>query len=484
MKYLFVDTNLFLQCRDLSDLPWKDLSDGSDIELIIPRAVQEEIDKLKNDGNNRRAKRARNANSYLRRIVTSDDERLTICARSPRVELTCVPSLEPNKNNDQRVVLDPTRADDSIILEMLAYCDAYPDRFIALLTNDTNPMLTAKRAGLAFIEIPETWLLGPEPDDRDKKLRALEARLTELEKSHPEIQFGPIGDGTETTQISATITKYAPLAAECIDKLVEQIKAAYPMQTSFEEKPSSRYTGISGVAAAMADMYVSPTEIEIKKYQEKEYPDWLSLVRHKLETFSELLETETHRIDFSFAIMNIGSVPAEHVIVRIEASHGLALPLLPDVGEDEDDTSDPLTFPRPPAAPRGTYRKWHSSGISDWMNRSGNSMDRLIRNLPPITANNQHSVKRDRHKFYWKDGRPDVAESIWELECEEFRHQVQTKEFDYQIMVVGKPTGGMLKCTVSAANLRKPAEKEIPIKLNYTDGDTLQEIRERWGLSI
>lgn len=482
MKHLFVDSNLFLQCRDIVDLPWKDLANGDDIELIIPRAVQEEIDKLKNDGNNRRAKRARNANSYLRRIVMSDDDRITVCEQSPRVELICVPSLETYKHDGQRVVLNPSRADDSIILEMLAYREAYRDRPIALLTNDTNPMLTAKRAGLSFIEIPETWLLGPEPDERDKKLRALEARLTELERSHPEIQFGPIDGGAETMQIVATITKYAPLTAESIDNLVEQIKATYPMQTSFDEKPSARRTALSALAAASGDIYVPPTEIEIQKYQEKEYPDWLRLVRHRLETFSELLETETHKIDFAFAVTNIGHVPADHVIVRIEASHGLALLLQPDNDGDDDDATDLFSFPRPPAAPSGTYRKWHSSAISGWMNRSGNSMDHLFRDLPSITANNLRSVKRDRHTFYWKGGKPDIAESVWELECEEFRHKVQTEEFEYQLFAGGKPAGGTLKCTVSASNLRIPAEKVIPIKLSYVDGDTLQEVCDRWGL--
>jgi hypothetical protein len=64
MKVLFLDSNLFLQCRELHELPWNEIApDEKEILLAISRPVQREIDKLKHDGNDRRAKRARKANS-------------------------------------------------------------------------------------------------------------------------------------------------------------------------------------------------------------------------------------------------------------------------------------------------------------------------------------------------------------------------------------------------------------------------------------
>ena len=67
MLVFIVDTNLFLQFRDLQELPWGDLSDEEDILLLIPQQVIRELDKLKYDVNKRRSKRARQASSFIKK---------------------------------------------------------------------------------------------------------------------------------------------------------------------------------------------------------------------------------------------------------------------------------------------------------------------------------------------------------------------------------------------------------------------------------
>jgi hypothetical protein len=185
VNHFFVDTNLFLQCRDLPEIPWSTISAGDTVELVVPRAVQIEIDRLKSDGNSRRAKRARLANSYFRQILLASDERLIVRDANPRVEITLAPLVGTSTYSGWD--LDPSKPDDSIIIELMAYRKSNADA--ALLSHDTYPLLIAKRLSLPFVAIPDEWLLGPESDDRDKKLHGLETRIARLEKASPIIVF-------------------------------------------------------------------------------------------------------------------------------------------------------------------------------------------------------------------------------------------------------------------------------------------------------
>lgn len=69
----FPDTNLFLECRKASALPWHELSgqataQDETVRLVIPPTVITEIERNKGRGNDRKAKRARDTwQSYERR---------------------------------------------------------------------------------------------------------------------------------------------------------------------------------------------------------------------------------------------------------------------------------------------------------------------------------------------------------------------------------------------------------------------------------
>jgi hypothetical protein len=41
--FLVTDTNLFLQAKDLAELPWGDVSGKRDVVLIVPRTVQKAV---------------------------------------------------------------------------------------------------------------------------------------------------------------------------------------------------------------------------------------------------------------------------------------------------------------------------------------------------------------------------------------------------------------------------------------------------------
>lgn len=175
METFFVDTNLLIQCRDLSQLPWQDISNDNHIVLVISRPVLEEIDRHKQSGNNRRASRCRKISSDFRELIIKKTNKYLIRNSSPMVELLLQSTIETSILLPSGV-LDLTKSDDRIIYEALAYKSKHSDVHVRLLTHDTNPLLTAQSCGLDYSIIPDTWLMEPELDSRDKK-------ITELEKN-------------------------------------------------------------------------------------------------------------------------------------------------------------------------------------------------------------------------------------------------------------------------------------------------------------
>jgi hypothetical protein len=454
---LFVDTNLFLQCRDIKDLPWKEISGDGNLELIVPRAVQEEIDRLKSDGNSRRAKRARTANSYLREIALSEGERLVVCESKPRVEITVSPSLSLVGDPTGKVFLDASRSDDAIIMELIAYRQAYPDLAAGLLTHDTVPLLTVKRLKLPSCPIPDEWLLPPEPSAEERKIKELQAQIAVYEGTLPKIEFTPSAGGT-LKEISGQIIQYPPLSDEDIEGIMVDIKRTFPLVDPNSHSPSV-FDRISRQMNTFQE-YVPPTDEEIEKYRETDYPNWLAIVESKVRSMAGHLSTECAKLQFEFSITNIGNVPAENVLIRIEVSEGMCL-LPPDKGDnDKKEDAEWSYFPPPPEVPTGHYRSrlTYMSALND-----------LARQLSVSRVPINHDIlnfKRPAHdpeRFYWRPERPSLPIRQWELKCDTFRHKGDAKEFSLELAILEKgPSGGVFKCTVAAQNLRNNAELSIP----------------------
>lgn len=488
MKYFFVDTNLFLQCRDVSDLPWGDISDAKPIQLIIPRAVQHEIDTLKADGNSRRAKRARKTNSYFRQIIFSDGEQLQVTGNSGvDVALTFSSHAAALPSDVAEVMLDSNRPDDSILLELISYRALNPGRDVALLTHDTNPLLTAKRLKIPYQVIPDEWLLTPEPDEREKEIRALKARISEIESSQPKFEF-TFGEEKVVVpdKINAEIIVYPPLAQSEIELLVQEIKAAYPMAERFAEEDVSKSNAFAApaipltTAQFMRGKYKPPSLEEIEKYKNEDYPGWLREVERKLAGLSDFLSEQNNKIEITLALSNIGNMPAEHVIFKIEVSS--AMLISPPIDEDEE--IQVWEFKKPPSPPKGRYTSVNTFLGLDAFKLGhmpyGSALHNLETGIRPLGL----PKNRDRNEFYWKPKRPRVPKSQWEFECEEFVHKDVPEEFRFTLMVdLGeRPSRGVLALTVRAKNLAHPESIKLPVRISYVEENSMDEARRRCGL--
>lgn len=94
--YFFPDTNVFIQCRPLSQVDWSAWKEFDEVHLVVSRPVQSEIDNHKNKGSDRLGKRARTTSSLFREIILADPPEKVIRDIGPRVKLVIRQDLKPS----------------------------------------------------------------------------------------------------------------------------------------------------------------------------------------------------------------------------------------------------------------------------------------------------------------------------------------------------------------------------------------------------
>lgn len=434
MQFLFVDSNLFLQCRPLQDLDWECLVGREDLTLLVPGAVLAELDKHKSDGNNRRAQRARRALQFLNSILEAPSD--TAIVRTTPVKV--IAQFAPDVSGDASI-----SNDDSILFEVAEMTRTLGTQAVGLVTHDTNLKVKAKRQGLRFFPVPEEWLLAPEPDERDKRVRQLEEEVALLKKQTPIIEITL--DGNQ--EIELVIPSYEPLAPGTVDRLMEAMTAKFLMKTDFSLTSSERLLSAGGVG--MFPLH-PPADWEIEKYQNEEYPKWELSLRGRLEQLHSSLRVRDAKADIRLLIANTGTVPGEHVHITIKVSEGF-LTVNP---EHHDKLLEKLlTRPRAPSPPQP--RQNSLDGFGNLRALSGFN--------PPFLTEMPTRQKRD--KFYRKAGKDVDTEWVWA--CENMRHGGPPEEFPFRLGInaQSQPSGGLMVIEVSAENLPMAAVNQFRIKI-------------------
>ena len=466
MKCFFVDTNLFLQCRPLNELQWGDVSGGEDVLLIVPRTAQIEIDNFKSDGKGRRSQRARAVSATFRDIIRSRDLELIVRAANPRVTMTLAVPQRSGKSQED-TGLDSDRPDNAILLQLLSYLATRPsDEHVAVLTQDVNLLLSARTAGIPFTEIPDAWLMPPEQDERDKKIKALEEELKLRSLASPviAIEGGNAGAGP----LTISLKKYKPLTGEELSHLLGLAELAFPK----ERKPVSFGAGRIALPTlkSLQVGFLPPSAEDISRYQDVDYPEWLARMKESLMELPHRLNEEAVSLTHEFTISNTGSVPAEHVVVRIAAPQGFLIADVPK-GTDEDPVLRARSLlPGPPARPAGRSFGPYARVLG--------RIDATRNLLTPIADSIVRSSRRDRNQFYRKTSRSAEGTMVKEFECDEFRHQVTPESFSFALAVAdldAPPTGGIVTVEVSARNLVRSAKAHATLRVETVDVSVADE---------
>jgi hypothetical protein len=430
------DTNFFFHAKSPEQLPWRELTDADEVELVVLDEVMRELDRHKANGNSRTARRAREAFAKLDPLIDDEFEEVLVRESGPRVVWRLAPFLDPGRTKPD--VLDLSTADGRIVEQAFALQQMIGN--LAFLSNDRLPRRMAKAVGLASQKIADDWLLEPETDNRDKEIAKLKEQLKAWERRSPKIDVDLVKDQKAIERIEGSIWRHGPLSNEFIDEALRSIQLRYPEESSI----------IPGQITVIS-------ERAIAAYQQARR-EWLAKVRDHLERQPAGLNFDKGLLELRLAISNSGSAPAEGLSIEVWVEG--AMMLVNDVVRDKFFTPGPrISLPKPPKLERwSAFDMYRQPIFSDSLSR----VHDMIK-MP--------SAARDPQGFYWDYEERDglMCKSV-EGTCEDFRHQVHDVELPIILCLPQdehEEPKGCLHVRWSARNLPKAIEKKYPIRLTF-----------------
>jgi len=462
--YLFPDTNLFIQCQPLPELDWDTWGFFDEIRLIVSRPVQNEIDKHKNRGNDRVAKRARTAASLLRGIIAADGAEKVVRDAEPVVKVMVRIDLRPDPNLEDR--LDYGEPDDRLVGIARAFAQQNSSADVRVLTHDGGPLASAKMVDVAAEVIPDDWLLPPETSDAEKKVAALEGEIARLKKTEPQIVVGCYdADGGQIKKLEIEMQRYLPVSEEQVSDLMKRIRDRFPIVTDFGS-PDEQGEHLVGIGFRTRE-FVPATAKQISDYQ-AEYARWLENCEEILRSCHMVLERRSNAPRIRFWAENIGTRPAKDTLVTIEAKGELAL-MVPERKKPEAD--EPLALPRPPRAPRGRWVDQDPFKMLHGAFGTAHALGSLFDARPLALDLLKPPRPRDPNAFYYKPW-PEVPVPEVNLECMQWRHGVGPKEFEFEIHFDRTQAGtveGALEFRIHAENLSGIEKLLVPVRITICE---------------
>ena len=362
----------------------------------------------------------------------------------------------------------------------------------ALLTDDINMMLSAEDMQLACIATPEVWRLPPEKDERDKQVDELKAQVARLSRSAPQLSVSVSSNEQPVTEpLMIRRIEYTPLPPEVVEELATGLEKRYPTKTDFSRETDDRIAMAEAmkianrqtVAGLMASHLVGhfgseewqpPSESSIEEYRDA-YAKWLGDVRQFFAELHTAVPGRSGQVSLSFSLENSGAVPADHVLIDIEALGGFLL----ERSAKEDAAKEPtLALPSVPEAPgwkaviTGRYRSALQAlqGVTGGANPFAHKGPGHF--VPPFYPEAPHL--EDPQSFYWRDGPPSRRMPAWGYRCGELRHQAQGKLFTAIVVAPAEDgvTRGAVRFRASARNLPDPIERTVAIRVEVEAGNT------------
>ena len=467
---IFPDTNLFVQCHPLDTLDWSSWADHDELRLVICRSVQRELDNIKN-GTNDRAVRARRVLQMVRTILRGTSDHILVKEGQPVVRLLLAELGRPS--DELQEVLDYSKPDDELIGHAHRYSVKHPEAEVFILTHDTGVMATAMSTGLEYREILDDWLIGSQRHHIDPETAKLKARIKDLELQEPRVELEFLDNGhMHNGVIEIEYPVYEPMSQAEIDSCMRTIRNRFPMKTEFsseqpkEQKPTSLLTW----TAALKGTYTPPTDEEVRRYQDEEYPRWLRTCESFLSDLHSTLQAQQASPYFELGASNVGSRPAQDVLVRFIAQGDFQIYVEPFHDLEPGGQQDaPTELPKPPVTPAG---RWMGpfGNLGSLGNRMADFRHSITTPLPrerPILTAPLIPQPHDPNGFYFKPKRPTDPTDLFSLECEQWRHKTGAEIFDGMICfdLNKDQIDGEIVCEIHAANLSAPLRSVVRVRI-------------------
>lgn len=318
-NYLFLDTNIFLHCKPAKEIDWKKYVKGKSILVIAPVVIAE-IDKHRRNTYKKIATRAKSITKLFEQIMDHGDQDWILMDKRP----SATTYLEYS--------LDRTEQDDCLLAAILEFMPEHPDDEKILVSMDVGPRLKAKNLEINTIKLDDNELLADEPDETEVQLKKLIRENNELKNRVPKVDLFLAGKTKHLNfpELQGTIT----FDQYCAKKMDEVRKKHLYHKIPFKMPTPRDVIFRSAIAESM--MYT-----EGRRYDEE--LDWY-FETYEHNFLPALYNWHIQRmlsIEIELEIYNEGSVPAEHIDLRLKFPDGINIQLA--------QTFNP--FPDPPVPP-------------------------------------------------------------------------------------------------------------------------------------
>ncbi len=294
MKYLLLDTNIYLHYKDFEQIDWATIVNDNDFAIVVPYTVFDEIDKHKDGQKGKLKNRARTISSKFGSYFLDDEYKgkiNLIQIEDPTDEILETHNLHRDCN------------DDVIIGSALMY--EHKDDVI-VIANDNTLLIKAKNAGLKFLpKMPEEYLIAEEKSEEEKEYERCRKELEQLKNRQPKPEITFANGETLLRLKEPTIIDIDAQLAEIIGKIkLNNPKAIISEEEQQDYFPADIYKRI--LNPYKLSIYSSYNNEQLEKHNEeleKYYSYCEKFYRFKLE--SKLLESQLQEL--TFLISNTGT---------------------------------------------------------------------------------------------------------------------------------------------------------------------------------
>ncbi len=479
MDQIYVaDTNLFLECKRLEEIPWADL--GLDpIVIVLTQPVISEIDKHKRL-RSRTRKRALSISKRIRQMLESCVLETLVCEGAPRVTIRLATTVKPDSDFEKD--LDYESNDDRLVGIVSTVAKDYHDHPVSFLTDDAVAASTALTLGIQYSLINENWKRPPEQTNEEKRIKELESELATYKAQEPCIVLKCMTQ--ESGNMHYSQKKALPLSVVEINTLIASLQSKHPLETEFDLPKEEELKDGTRV-------YFEPPDLdEVAKYRSESYPNWVSECRSILENLHDKRNYTESSLGLVWRVKNEGARPAISTRITFYAKGNIRLrrDLTDSSAENgnlevETESSRRIlpSIPRPPSPPR-VRRKVDRSQVKSTPSRHNLLFtpekdffrDPFKRNIAEVTDVSVEPIlrsipsfnvpKHDKEAFYYDEWEPNELVSRGSLTCDLYRHQDDEELFELEVVFCqdGDVQAAVI-CTVHAENLTSPESVTVPV---------------------
>lgn len=365
MKYLFLDTNIYIHYIDVEQINWNKIVGDADITIVVPRITLRKIDQHKDQNRGKIQKRAKAISAKFAQIFLD----------GKTFKYTFALCDEPAASSFDGGKFNIHINDDWFILSALH--SNYDVADIVVISSDTNLLLKAKENGLDFRKMSDEYRLKEELSDEEKEIKALKAELEKYKNRQPKPSV--IFEKEESDKLILKRPNKRDLEDE-LSIYMENLKKEYPY---WERGKVCTSSNLFGLNLLVTQEQIDKYNAELNDYFEEEEEFQRFLLQKDIldERFREL----------SFGISNDGNAQTGDMNVFIEFPEHINL-----YNRDSKISIDNIAPVKPTSY--GLDRKFlRSMEVENYLRPFGNG-------IPQIYCwDTEHPIKKREFKFKYSN---------------------------------------------------------------------------------